>query len=162
MGRGWGEQLIYQHPTTTTVTFSILSFIFSNLYFLFCLQNYNHNVCNIEIKCLFILSEILSLWNFFLRKGLKGFIHQPDLKSIQSLSANLVFCSMPVCVLSRVPCLTLCDPMDCSLPRSSVHEISQARILEWVAISYSRGSSQPRSRTHIFYSSYTGSEILRH
>ena len=41
-------------------------------------------------------------------------------------------------------CLTLCDPMDCSLPGSSVHGILQARILEWVAISFSRGSSQPR------------------
>ena len=44
--------------------------------------------------------------------------------------------------------LTLCDPVDCSPPGSSVHEILQARILEWVAISYSRGSSQPRDRTH--------------
>ena len=41
-------------------------------------------------------------------------------------------------------CLTLCDPMDCSLLGSSVHRILQARILKWVAISYSRGSSQPR------------------
>ena len=40
-------------------------------------------------------------------------------------------------------CLTLCDAMDCSLPGSSVHEISQARILEWVAISFSRESSRP-------------------
>ena len=38
-------------------------------------------------------------------------------------------------------CLTLCDPMHCSLPGSSVHGILQARILEWVAISYSKGSS---------------------
>ena len=38
-------------------------------------------------------------------------------------------------------CLTLCDPMDCSLPGSSVHGISQERILEWAAISVSRGSS---------------------
>ena len=37
--------------------------------------------------------------------------------------------------------LTLCNPMDCSLPGSSVHGIFQARILEWVAISFSRGSS---------------------
>ena len=36
-------------------------------------------------------------------------------------------------------CLTLCDPMDCSLPGSSVHAIFQARILEWLAISFSRG-----------------------
>ena len=41
-------------------------------------------------------------------------------------------------------CLTLCDPRDCSLPGSSVHGIFQARVLEWVAISFSRGSSQPR------------------
>ena len=46
-------------------------------------------------------------------------------------------------------CLTLSDPMDCSLPGSSVHEISQARILEWVAISFSRGSSQPRDQVQI-------------
>ena len=40
-----------------------------------------------------------------------------------------------------------CDPMDCSLPDSSVHEVLQARILEWVAIPFSRGSSQPRDQT---------------
>ena len=39
---------------------------------------------------------------------------------------------------------TLCDPINCSLPGSSVHEILQARILEWVAIPFFRGSSQPR------------------
>ena len=43
-----------------------------------------------------------------------------------------------------------CDPMDCSLPGSSVHEIVQVRIPEWVAISFSRGSSQPRNRTLCF------------
>ena len=41
-------------------------------------------------------------------------------------------------------CLTLCDPMDYNLPGSSVHGILQARILEWIAIPFSRGSSQPR------------------
>ena len=47
-------------------------------------------------------------------------------------------------------CLVVSDflcPMDCSLPGSSVHEISQARILEWIAISFSRGSSRLRERT---------------
>ena len=39
-------------------------------------------------------------------------------------------------------CLTLCNPMDCRLPGSSIHGIFQSRILEWVAISFSRGSSQ--------------------
>ena len=46
-------------------------------------------------------------------------------------------------------CLTLCDPMDCSLPESSVHGIFQTRILEWVAISFSRRSSRPRDRTRV-------------
>ena len=41
-------------------------------------------------------------------------------------------------------CTTLCDSMDCSLPGSSVHGIFQTRVLEWVVISFSRGSSQPR------------------
>ena len=46
-------------------------------------------------------------------------------------------------------CPTLCDPMDCSIPGSSVHGIFQARVLEWVAISFSRGSSQPRDQTQV-------------
>ena len=44
-------------------------------------------------------------------------------------------------------CLTLCSPMDCSPPGSSVHGILQARILKWVAMPSSRGSSPPRDRT---------------
>ena len=47
-------------------------------------------------------------------------------------------------------CPTFCDPMDCSPPGSSLHGISQARILEWVAISFCRGSSRPRDQTHVF------------
>ena len=46
-------------------------------------------------------------------------------------------------------CPTLCDPVDCSPPGSTVHGIFQARILEWVAISFSRGSSWPRDRTQV-------------
>ena len=44
-------------------------------------------------------------------------------------------------------CPSLCDPMDCSLPGSSVHGILQSRIREWVAIPFSRGSFQLRSQT---------------
>ena len=46
-------------------------------------------------------------------------------------------------------CLTICDPIGCSLPGSSVHGIFQAIVLEWVAISFSRESSQPRARTWV-------------
>ena len=57
-------------------------------------------------------------------------------------------------------CLTLHDPMDCSLPSSSVHGILQTSVLEWVATSSSRGSSRPRDWTHISYVSYTGRWVL--
>ena len=51
-----------------------------------------------------------------------------------------------VCVLVAQSCPTLCDPTDCSPPGSFIHGIFQARIVEWVAISFSRRSSQPRDR----------------
>ena len=53
-----------------------------------------------------------------------------------------------MCLVAQL-CPTLCDPMDCSPPGSSVHGILQARILEWVAISFSRGSSSPRDQTQV-------------
>ena len=55
-----------------------------------------------------------------------------------------------VCVLVTQLCPTLCDPppLDCRPPGSSVLGIIQARILEWVVIPFSRGSSQPRDQTH--------------
>ena len=59
-------------------------------------------------------------------------------------------------------CPTLYDPMDCSLPGSSVHGIFQARILEWVAISSSRGSSRPRDWTHISCVFCIGRWVLYH
>ena len=55
---------------------------------------------------------------------------------------------MDACVFSVAQyCLTLCDPMNCSPPGSSFHGIFQARILEWIAISFSRGSSQSKDQT---------------
>ena len=57
--------------------------------------------------------------------------------------------SAQVVLMCTQSCLTLCNPMDCSLPGSSTHGISQARILEWVAISSFRGSSQPSDRTQV-------------
>ena len=54
-----------------------------------------------------------------------------------------------MCVCISLSGLTLCDPMDCRPPSSSVHGILQATILEWVAIPFSRGSSQPRDQTQV-------------
>ena len=70
----------------------------------------------------------------------------------QHVEENIFLCvcmnwSVCVCVLVTQLCLTLYDPMDCSPPGFSVREILQTRILEQFAISFSRGSSQPRNRT---------------
>ena len=61
-------------------------------------------------------------------------------------SVNCLDVHKATCEASPVTqsCLTLCNPMDCSLPGSSVHGIFQAGVLEWVAISFSRRSSQPK------------------
>ena len=63
-------------------------------------------------------------------------------------SHNLFYVCWWRCLVTKL-CLTLCDPMDCSLPGSSVHGILQARIMERVTISFSRGSSRSRDRTHV-------------
>ena len=65
-----------------------------------------------------------------------------------------------VCVLSCFSLVWHCDPMDCSLPGSSVHGILQARVLEWVVMSFSRGLSWPKDRTCISFLSCIGRQIL--
>ena len=83
------------------------------------------------------------------RVGLKVLIPQLHLLAplATSLHPEAIYCCD--CCLVVPLCLILCNPVDCSLPSSSVHEISQARILEWVAISFSRGFSWLRDRTRI-------------
>ena len=68
---------------------------------------------------------------------------------------------MCVCLVTQ-SCLTLCDTIDCSPPGSSVHGVFQARILEWVAISPSRGASQLRDQTCISCISGIGRQVLHH
>ena len=65
---------------------------------------------------------------------------------------------MQACVCAKLlqSCLTPCDPMNCSLPDSSVHGILQARILEWAAMPSSRRSSQLRDGNHVSYVSCIG------
>ena len=72
----------------------------------------------------------------------------PTEPSGKPLSLHYCLDGMCVCEVAQ-SCPTLCDPMDCSLTGSSVHGIFQARVLEWVAISFSRGSSPPRNRTPV-------------
>ena len=97
----------------------------------------------------------------------RGFVGLRDNQTIRTFSSwetkcrkqcltRCVCVCVCVCVHARPcsvaqSCLTLCNPMDCSSPGSSVHEILQARILEWVGISSSRGSFWPRDQTHVSY-----------
>ena len=84
-----------------------------------------------------------------------GFKITMDSNYSHEIKRHLLFGRKAMTILSESKnevaqlCLTLCDPMDCSLPGSSVHRIFQARVLEWAAISFSRGSSQPRDWTQV-------------
>ena len=87
-----------------------------------------------------------------------------------SLRRGVDLPGLPVKVKVTKSCPTLCDTMDCSLPGSSVHGLLQARILEWVAISFPRGSSQHRDgsqvscicRQILYHLSHQGSPVPAH
>ena len=88
-------------------------------------------------------------WNLLSKDTVAGgeVIHLLNKHLLSSNWVSLSSKTLPVpcyCAKSLQLCLTLCDPMDCSPPGSSVHGILQAKILKWVAISLSRGSSCPR------------------
>ena len=76
--------------------------------------------------------------------------HFPPSPGHSELS-NIHFHSALTILYSEIAqsCMTLCDPMVCSLPGSSLHRILQARVLEWIAISFSRGSSRSRDPTQV-------------
>ena len=82
---------------------------------------------------------------------------RPSSQSLPSTGHIAPLTCLLLLFFSHVP--LFCDPMDCSSPGSFVHGISQARILEWVVLFSSRGSSQPRDRTSV---SYIGRWILYH
>ena len=66
-----------------------------------------------------------------------------EMRWICDSAHKLLISFICMCLVAKL-CLTLCYPMDCNLPGSSVYGIFQARIVEWIAISLCRGSSQPR------------------
>ena len=90
-----------------------------------------------------------------------GRIHSMPCSLLQLTSAILAF-PWFACVLSRFSHVGLCNPKDYSLPGSSVHGTLQARILEWIAVPSSRGSSWPRDWTLISSVSCIGRRVLCH
>ena len=97
---------------------------------------------------LFLLFQYI-LWPLLLTSCVQFSTYWPQFSWLQGLSLCFLYAQMYCCCLVAKSCPTLCEPKDCSLPGSSVHGISQTRILEWVAISSSSRSSRPRNRTCI-------------
>ena len=84
----------------------------------------------------------------------------PPKSGVLVIAKSLKKISLQLCAKSLQSCLTLCNPMDCSLPGVFVHGILQAIILEWVAISFSRRSSRPRDWTSVSHVSRIGRWVL--
>ena len=108
-----------------------------------CLPSFNHCLAHIllahltKLHCIPLAPPAVRLWGAAAEKSQKS-------------RPNPVICKLVAgcIVVYLLSCGQLfCDPMDCGLPGSSVHRILQASILEWVTISSSRRSSQPRNRT---------------
>ena len=96
-------------------------------------------------------------WEGNSKKGIYVYLRLIHFAPQQKLTQHCK-ATMPACSVAQ-SCLTLCNPTECSPPGSSVHGILQERILHWVAISLSRGSSLPRNWTWI---SCIGRQILYH
>ena len=112
--------------------------------------------------CEFLLQSRVNQLHVYIHPFFFGFpshlSHHRILSRVPQLYSRFPWC----CAKLLLSCLTLCNPIDCSPPASSVHGILQARILEWVAMPSSRRSSQPRDRTRVSYISHTGRQVPYH
>ena len=106
-----------------------------------------------EGPCTLLSMRMWCVYESFLRHFHQG-VYFPKVIATASL--------VHVCVLSHFSRVWLCDPMDCSPPGSFVHRVFQATIQEWIAISFSRGSSQPRAWTRSPASPELADEIFMH
>ena len=101
-----------------------------------------------EVLCLFVF--LIFIYFYWSKVGLlccvKTLVYSKLIQCIYMCVRVYVCVCVCMCVQSRP---SLCDPVDCNLPGFSVLGISQARILEWIAISYSRGLTWPRDQSHI-------------
>ena len=114
--------MVHQASLSFTIFQSLLTFVFTESVVLS-----NHLIL---CRCLLLLPSIF-----------------PSIRIFSNESAIMNYNSLWSEVAQLCP--TLCDPMDCSLPCSSIHGIFQGRILEWVAISFSRRASRPRDWTRV-------------
>ena len=99
-----------------------------------------------QLSCCINLSNSLKIADKLIAQCITHRPHCRQWLKIQHSTHTYIFKCLWVCAQS---CLTLCDSLDCRLLGSSVHGIFQARIPEWVAIAFSRGTSRPRDRTRV-------------
>ena len=122
-----------------------------------CFFNDLLNVGNLNSGSSAFSKSSLNIWKFSVHVLLK-----PGLENFEHYTASVCVC---VHVLVVQSCPTLCDPVNCSLPSSSLHGIFQARILKWVVISFSRSSRTrpglnpglPHCRQTLYHLSHQGS-----
>ena len=99
---------------------------------------------NTGVGCHFLLQRI-----FPTQRSNPGLLHYRQMLYCLSYQGSPTQLYAAAAAKSLQSCPTLCNPMDCSLPGYSFHGIFQAIVLEWVAISFSRGSSRPRDQTQV-------------
>ena len=168
----WTEEIsdqprkdFYSFAWSVSINYSLTE----TFYFIYFLVNKEHDrerivlliTLSTLLKKLGIFSTFLLRWNsLYTRCTLTQCLGQVALPSRMPQDANYNSVTIYRCVhcfshfsgsemLVAQSCPTLCDPKSCSLPGFSVHGILQARILEWVAIAFSRGSSQPWDQTQV-------------
>ena len=147
----------------SSMSCTVLQFTFrSVLHFEFIFEKYASFCVQIFFFCIWTVVSALFVEMTVLLTHCIAFVSLPKIcwlylcGSVSGLSILFsILSSVTHCLdyisLSEVSqsCPTLCNPMDCSLPGSSVHGIFQAIVLEWIAISFSRGSSRPRDQTRV-------------
>ena len=115
-------------------------------------SRYESHLTHIFLRLYYLkgTGEFLGYW-YMIFVGVKTIKCKNKTKSLEVMSPSLRTRKElhKLKVLVPQSCPTLCNPTDCSPPGSSVHGIFQARGLEWVAISFSRGSFQPRDQTQV-------------
>ena len=112
--------------------------------------------------CSYVICPVTSIWWIFcVSLVVPSCPHPSTFQSVLHLLSYFLWIVLLLCLVTQSSS-TLWDPVDRNPPGSSVHGIFWARILEWVTIFYSRGSSWPRDWTHVSCVSCNGKQILYH
>ena len=149
---------VFPHPHQHLVLTLILSIILSHTYSYSIISLMTNVRTSFHILVIFLSYLVKSLFKYpQFELFFSLFSYKSSLHILHMIS---LFCACKLSHFSHV--FTLCDPIDYSLPGSSVHGILQARVPEWVGIPFSWGSYPPRDQTCISYVSCIGRWVLYH